>query len=256
VPPRRVVSLVPSLTEMLFALEAGDLVVGITRYCTEPPAAVADLPKVGGTKNPDLTAIQGLGPDLVLMNAEENRREDFEALRAAGLPVLVTEPKTVAAGVALMARLGALTGHAARGRALAATAAAAVDAVTAARARARPVRYFCPIWRRPWMTFNDDTYAHDLLHLAGGVNVAGERAERYPVVTLEEIAARAPEVVLLPDEPYAFSRRDLPHLAPLAGTPALSRGRVHFVDGKALTWYGPRIGAGLAAFAALLRDAC
>lgn len=252
---RRIVSLVPSLTEILFAVGAGESVVGVTRYCTDPPEGVAGLPAVGGTKNPDLAAIAVLAPDLVVMNAEENRREDFEALTAAGLEILVTDPKTVDEGVALIGRLAEAAGAGARGRALAAAQGAAVARVRARVRDRRPVRYFCPIWRKPWMTFNADTYAHDLLRVAGGENVAAARADRYPVVELDEIAAAAPEVVLLPDEPYRFQERDLPALAPLAGTPALAAGRVHLVDGKALAWYGPRIGAGVAAFAALLAAA-
>ncbi len=150
--------------------------------------------------------------------------------------------------MALIPRLAAAVGHAEEGRKLAALQAEGVAAVAAGAARFPPVPYFCPIWKRPWMTFNADTYAHDVLRVAGGANVAAGRAERYPEVTLEEIAAAAPEVVLLPDEPYVFTERDLPALAPLADTPALRAGRVHFVDGKALAWYGPRIADGLAAF--------
>jgi ABC-type hemin transport system substrate-binding protein len=101
------------------------------------------------------------------------------------------------------------------------------------------------------MAFNADTYAHDLLEHAGGANVVAAHSERYPVVTLDEIAAADPEVVLLPDEPYRFAPRDLPALVPLADTAALVRERVHFVDGKALTWYGPRIADGLACFTRL-----
>jgi ABC-type Fe3+-hydroxamate transport system substrate-binding protein len=253
--PERIVCLVPSLTETLFALGAGARVVGVTRYCEEPAAAVAAVPKIGGTKNPDLGAIVALAPDLVVMNAEENRREDFEALAGAGLPVFVTEPKTIMDGVRGIARLGRLAGCADAGRALAADQEARVRATLAAIGGARPVPYFCPIWRKPWMAFNADTYAHDMLRAAGGANVCADGAVRYPTVTLEEIAVTAPEVVLLPDEPYRFTAKDRPALAPLAATPALRDGRVHFVDGKALAWYGPRIADGLARFATLFAEA-
>jgi len=150
-PPRRIVSLVPSLTELLFALGAGDAVVAVTRYCTEPPHRVAAVAKVGGTKNPDLAAITALRPDLVVMNAEENRREDFEALAARGLAVYVTEPKTVDDGVRLITRLGALVGCGDTGTRLAAAQEAGVAAVRARHGSRAPVRYFCPIWRKPWM---------------------------------------------------------------------------------------------------------
>jgi ABC-type Fe3+-hydroxamate transport system substrate-binding protein len=254
-PPRRIVSLVPSLTELLFALGVGDAVIGVTRYCTDPPARVACVPKVGGTKNPDLAAIATLRPDLVVMNDEENRREDFEALSASGLAVLVTGPKTVDDGVRVIASLAAVVGRPEVGVRLAAAQEAGVAAVRAV-VRGRPeVRYFCPIWKTPWMAFNADTYAHDVLRVAGGRNVLADRPERYPVVTLEEIEARAPEIVLLPDEPYRFGDRDLPALAPLAATPALRHGAVRFVDGKALSWYGPRIADAVETFARMFAAA-
>jgi ABC-type Fe3+-hydroxamate transport system substrate-binding protein len=248
-PPRRIVSLVPSLTELLFALGVGDAVVGVTRYCSDPPECVARVPKVGGTKNPDLAAIATLRPELVVMNDEENRREDFEALSASGLAVLVTGPKTVDDGIRVIASLAAAVGRTEVGARLAATQEAGVAAVRALVRGRRDVPYFCPIWKTPWMAFNADTYAHDVLRVAGGCNVLADRPERYPVVTLEEVAARAPEIVLLPDEPYRFGDRDLPALAPLAATPALRHDAVRFVDGKALAWYGLRIADAVETFA-------
>src|SRR5436305_15307279 len=112
------------------------------------------------------------------MNAEENRREDFTALAAAGLDVLVTEPKSVDDGVRLVATLGAAVGQGDLGARLARAQAAGVAAVRAQTRSRRAVAYFCPIWRKPWMAFNADTYAHDLLRAAGGRNVLGDRAER------------------------------------------------------------------------------
>ncbi len=250
-PPRRIVSLVPSLTETLFAIGAGAAVVAVTRYCEEPARDVAAVPKVGGTKNPDIAAIAAFAPDLVVVNAEENRREDFEALSALGLACFVTEPKTIADGVRMIARLGDVVGCGDRAGVLADAQERRLRATRASVEGQRAVRYFCPIWRKPWMTFNADTYAHDLLRAAGGRNVCAEKAERYPTVTLETIAAAVPEIVLLPDEPYRFTEKDRPALAPLADTPALRTGHVRFVDGKALAWYGPRIADAVASFAAL-----
>jgi ABC-type Fe3+-hydroxamate transport system substrate-binding protein len=254
-PPRRIISLVPSLTELLFDLGAGEAVIGVTRYCTEPPHRVGRVAKVGGTKNPDLEAVVVLAPDLVVMNAEENRREDFETLAGRGVPVYVTEPKTVADGVRLIARLGALVGRAEIAERLAAAQHTALDAVRAAARGVTPVRYFCPIWRKPWMAFNADTYAHDVLTVAGGVNVTAQHTARYPEVTLDAIAAARPDVVLLPDEPYRFTARDLPALGGLDATPALRGGHVRFVDGKALAWYGLRIADAVATFARVLAEA-
>ncbi|HLZ70134.1 MAG TPA: helical backbone metal receptor, partial [Dehalococcoidia bacterium] len=148
-PPRRIVSLVPSLTEALFAFGAGERVAGVTRFCEEPAAAVALLPKVGGTKTPDLAAIAALHPDLVIASSEENRREDVAALRQAGLAVFVTHYATVAAALDGLALLAGMVG-ADPGSIDWLTEAREVAAACTAR-RGEPVRYFCPIWRRPYM---------------------------------------------------------------------------------------------------------
>lgn len=239
---RRIVSLVPSLTETLFALGRGDCVVGVTRYCTEPADAVRSIQKVGGTKNPDLARCLALQPDLVLLNAEENRREDFTALEAAGVNVFVLFPLRVRDVGSLFRKLGALTGA----DAVAERYASALEQALAnvVQPQVRP-RVFCPIWKRPWMSFGRDTYAGDMLAMAGGLNVCAQRADRYCTVTLEEIAATRPEVILLPDEPYHFTPKVLPDLAPLADTPAYRTNRIHFIDGKVLAWYGPRTVAAL-----------
>jgi ABC-type Fe3+-hydroxamate transport system substrate-binding protein len=249
-PPRRIVSLVPSLTELLFELGAGDAMVGVTRYCTEPPHRVAAVAKVGGTKNPDLEAVAALRPDLVVMNAEENRRQDFEALAARGLAVYVTEPKTGADGIRLIARLGAVVGRGEVATRLAAAQQHAVDVVIARRRGAAPVRYFCPIWRKPWMAFNADTYAHDVLRMLGFNNIFASAGERYPVTTLAEAIERKPDIVLLPDEPYEFKDRDIEELKKVL--PSRLARRVMIVSGRDLHWYGVHMVEGLTSLAAKL----
>jgi ABC-type Fe3+-hydroxamate transport system substrate-binding protein len=238
-PARRVVSLVPSLTEALFVLGCGESVVGVTRYCTEPAGTVERLERVGGTKNPDLARIRELQADVVLLNAEENRREDFDALEQAGLTAFVSFPRRVRDVGGLLRRIGRLTGTEER----AAHLADELDCTLGELARAEPtppVRVFCPIWKNPWMSFNRETYAHDMLALAGGLNVCADRAERYCTIVLSQIAAAQPEVILLPDEPYVFTPKVLPDLEPLRDTPAWRANRVHFIDGKELCWHGPR----------------
>jgi ABC-type Fe3+-hydroxamate transport system substrate-binding protein len=253
-PAQRIVSLVPSLTETIFALGAGEAVVGVTRYCTEPVGRVERVERVGGTKNPDLARIRALNPDLVLMNAEENRKEDFEALEQAGLQVFVSFSHRVRAVVELLHRLGILAGAVAAAECMAAELHQAL--VETERSDAAPrVRVFCPIWKNPWMSFNRDTYADDMLWTAGGLNVCRDRAERYCTVTLEEVAAAQPEVILLPDEPYVFCDKDRASLAPLDDTPAHKAERIHFIDGKALSWYGPRTASALRYLHSLLQPA-
>jgi ABC-type Fe3+-hydroxamate transport system substrate-binding protein len=240
VTPRRIVSLVPSLTEALFALGLGERVVGVTEWCVHPAEGVAALPKVGGTKDPDIRSVIALRPELVIAGREENRRRDVERLESAGIRVWVTNPRTVRDGVELLAQLAELGAPEERRRAV-------VGPVLAALTRAeerqfeRRVRIVCPIWRNPWMVVGGDTYAHDLITLCGGENVfAGVSQRRYPRVKLAEIEAAAPELILLPDEPYAFDQRDALELGAL-DVPAAHGGRIHLIDGTLVSWYGPRI---------------
>jgi len=250
-PPRRIVSLVPSLTEALFALGLREEIVGITRYCVQPAALVGAVPKVGGTKTPDLEAIERLHPDLVIASAEENVRAHVERLIAAGLTVYVSLPTTVRRALAELRDLERLTGRMGAADPWLAPAAARV-AEPAARPAGRPRRYFCPIWRRPYMVAGPDTYMSDLLRLCGGENVCGVGPARYYPVDLAEVMARGPEVVLLPSEPYPFAEKHRAEVLAFADAPAVRAGRVHLVDGQLLTWYGPRIATALATFAALL----
>jgi len=252
-PAQRIVSLVPSLTEALFALGRGEALVGVTRYCTEPAGEVERIERVGGTKNPDLERISVLQPDLVVVNAEENRKEDFDALARVGMSVFVSFSHRVRDVPALLERLGALTGGLAAAGRLANDLNATLDAMELPHTFRRP-RVFCPIWKNPWMGFNRDTYADDMLWSAGGDNVCRDHTDRYPTVTLEGIAATAPEVILLPDEPYVFREKDLPSLGSLTGTPAYRTQQIHFIDGKALSWYGPRSSRALRDLRRLLVD--
>jgi ABC-type Fe3+-hydroxamate transport system substrate-binding protein len=239
--PRRIVCLVPGITETLFALGLGGAIVGVTDYCTHPPEGVARVTKVGGTKDPRVDKITQLAPDLVIVNDEENRREDFVALTERGLPVYVTAPRTVADGIAMIERLGPVLGCQTASDEMAGQLRAAYDQVVAAAAVLPRLRAFCPIRRKPWMTFNADTYADDMLWCCGAENVVRAKSDRYFPVTIEEIAALEPELVLLPGEPYPFSSKHVVHLKPLADTPAGRGGHFYCIDGTALCWYGPRI---------------
>jgi ABC-type Fe3+-hydroxamate transport system substrate-binding protein len=216
---------------------------------------VARTPKVGREKDPDLSRIRALAPDLVLANIEENRKDVVDALRAEGVPVWVTFPRSLTEGIGLIRELGTLTGTEAAAEALARPLEAARARVLA-RAADRPrARVFCPIWRGPYMTVNRDTYVHDVLWTCGGDNVFAESPARYPTVSLEEVRAAAPDVILLPDEPYRFRAAHRADFAPLADVPAVRAGRIHLVDGKLLSWYGPRIAEALERVPRLLADA-
>jgi ABC-type Fe3+-hydroxamate transport system substrate-binding protein len=245
----RVVSLVPSLTEWLVVAGVGERLVGVTDWCLEPADALAGLPRVRGTKNPDLAAIRRLEPDLVVANAEENRKLDVQRLEAALTAVFVTMPTTVAGAVAELRDLAAAVGDLPGAAALDAEAVAAV-ADSYHRRPGRRVRYACAVWRDPWMWLGRRTYAADLLGLAGGEPVLDDPASRYPRLDPGALAALGPEVVLLPSEPYEFAAADAEEVAATFGGP-----RVELVDGRALTWYGPRIPAALAGFLELLEGA-
>jgi ABC-type Fe3+-hydroxamate transport system substrate-binding protein len=223
--PRRVVSLVPSLTEAAAATAPG-LLVGATDGCTHP--ADLDVARVGGTKWPDLQRVLALRPDLVLANAEENREEDVAALRAAGVRVLVTAPATVAQALVALAGVCVALGR--------------PDPPWLAAARAAwadpprldpPVRAVVPIWRRPWMALGRDTFAGDVLARLGVVNVLAGSADRYPRLGRDEPATVDAALVVFPDEPYAFTPDDGPEAWPQA--------RPAFVSGRHLTWYGPSL---------------
>jgi iron complex transport system substrate-binding protein len=232
-PPARVVSLVPSITETLFDLGVGDVLVGITDFCIFPEELT--LPRVGGTKNPDVDAIRALKPDLVHMNLEENLRRHGEAIEEFAT-LFVTEPKTVADVVSLIDTLGIL--HACESRA-AELSRAIDDAVESLPKRA--FTFACPIWKSPWMWCGGDTYVSNLVATVGGTNVLAERT-RYPAIELEAVLALQPDVVFLPDEPYVFTPVDAAALRETGGANLRVIGPF---PGHLFTWHGSRTLHGL-----------
>ncbi len=250
-PPRRIVSLVPSLTELLCALGLADALIGVTVYCREPPDVVRTKTRIGGEKNPDLDRIRALGPDLVIANVEENIREHIETLRRWRIPVWVTYPRTVLGAIQMIRELGVVTGTTAKASALADELTALYESVRSASTGRTPVRAFYAIWRDPYMTISADTYIHDVLAVCGAANIFADAADRYPTVTLDELARRRPEVILLPDEPFRFRRSHLQDFAPYREVPAVREGRIHLVDGKPFSWHGPRIADALRTLPAL-----
>lgn len=219
----RVVSLVPSLTESI-AVTAPGLVVGATDWCTHP--VDLDVVRVGGTKNPRVSDVVELQPDIVLANDEENRPGDLDELRARGIPVWITAPRTVLAGLASLDRMLRLACSLPRPSWL--------DEATLAWRKPHVGQRrmaVVPIWRRPWMFVGRDTFAGDLLRLVGVDNALAGHEERYPRIELDHLPPY--DVVVLPDEPYAFSASDGPEAFP---------GRdCRCVSGRHLTWYGPSL---------------
>lgn len=236
---RRVVSLVPSLTEAIAATEPG-LLVGATDWCTHPPGL--DVARVRGTKNPDTGRIIALEPDLVVANFEENRPADLEVLRAAGVPVLVTEIRTLPEALTALAAMLSACGLDEPSW-LGECRTAWADVLDAPPSPARTA--VVPIWRRPWMVLGGGTFAGDVLARLGVANVYAGHAERYPKVTVEEMLRARPDLVVLPDEPYAFGADDGPEAFP--GVPSA------LVSGRHLTWYGPSLIEARAALTEALR---
>lgn len=269
-PPERVVSLVPSMTESLFDLDLGGRLVGVTDFCIYPADGVAALPKIGGTKNPNIEQIIALHPELVLANQEENRREDVEALQAAGIPVWVTFPNTVRDAFNLLWNIMHVFDHGTMIERVRSMEWIADWLERMAEARETPCKVFVPIWHDPLMTFNANTYAHDLLRVCGGTNVFAERERqfplaadlgqgealaaddprvvgrdlRYPRITLAEVEAAQPDVILLPSEPFAFNESHLAMFQAL-DVPAARNNAIHLVDGALLFWHGTRVGFAL-----------
>jgi ABC-type Fe3+-hydroxamate transport system substrate-binding protein len=259
------VSLVPSDTFNVAALGCASALVGRTDYCDLPSDVVAAVQSVGGTKNPRIDDIVRLEPDLVLANQEENTRSDLEALAARGVRIYVAFPRRVADGLAHLARLARLFGVEAApvARELLKRGYDELRAAEIARGEVRAVRTFCPIWMDPLMTIHGETFISDMLDLCGASNVFADRLRRYPLaadlgraaplppakivgrdvryprVTVEEVIARAPELVLLPDEPHPFTAADAEVFRSLA-IPAAGRGAIVPMSGKDLCWYGAR----------------
>ena len=247
--PSRLVSLVPNLSEVLWWWHLADRIVGVTDYCVAPPRAFDHALRVRGTKNPDVAAIEALGPDLVVANEEENRPIDVERLREAGIAVYVTKVRTVADAADTFVGLGEAVGVDAPAKQLSAELRRAVEGAARRGPRLRAV---CPIWRdgaakgdsETWWVLGQDTYAADLLRVTGfdvgptpeevhGRDDPDRGEDRYPRYRLAELAGIDPDAVLLPDEPYRFTRED-------AKTFASWRAAVRHLDGAALVWWGPR----------------
>jgi len=236
----RVVSLVPSLTEAI-AVSLPGVLVGATDWCSHP--ADLDVTRVGGTKNPKLDQIIALAPDLVITNEEENREPDLTALREAGVEVLVTEVRDVPQAFGELARVLDACGAPSRPRWLDEAERAWSELPRPERRRTAVV----PVWRRPWMVLGRDTFAGDVLARLGVDNVYATHAERYPRATVDELRSAAPDLVVLPDEPYRFTADD--------GPEAFAGVSCALVSGRHLTWYGPSLGEAPRVLGAALRAA-
>ena len=229
----RVISLVPSATETLLAW--GVRPVAVSRFCEQPGFAT-----VGGTKDPHIGEIIALRPDVVVMCDQENRIEDARALTDAGIAVhaiSITAVDHVGPQMSALAR--------AVGADRAPLCGLALRSVPSAGDSQYRVRAWIPIWKRPWMTINGDTYGSTLLDRIGVRNIATDHPDRYPEISLEDAAAERPDVVLAPSEPYPFAERHVAQLSAVAP--------VVLVDGQDLFWWGARTAAAAERLSAALQ---
>jgi len=231
-PPRRIVSIVPSQTELLAYLGLDETVVGVTRFCERPSHWRSEKTIVGGTKEVDVDRVAGLTPDLILANHEENTQADVEALEKLA-PVFVTEVKTVTEALDMIRTIGTLTATADQTSSLAGQIIARFSRLP----DFPPLRAVYLIWREPYMTVGHDTFVHDVMAWGGFENAYGD-LRRYPEVTLEALAERDLDVVLCATEPFPFHKKDK-FTADLRT--ALPEASLELVDGQPFSWYGARL---------------
>lgn len=254
-PVRRIVSLVPSITETVFALGGAAALVGRTRYCIHPKGDVDAIERVGGTKDPRLDRIIALRPDIVLANREENLREHIDALRAAGIVVHVGEPRTPDDALRMVAMIGSMLEQIEAAARVVLAGEAVLHQLEEYRAereaadalRLKPIgarKLAALIWRDPWMVAGGDTYVSGMLEALGFANAFGD-AVRYPEVTVADLVERSPDIILLPSEPYAFGIKDADELRLLIAERGGRVSRIQHCEGEDLMWFGARTPAAL-----------
>ncbi|MCK6439230.1 MAG: helical backbone metal receptor [Planctomycetes bacterium] len=238
-PLRTIVSLVPSITETIFSLGAGERLVGRTRYCIEPKDRVQGIERVGGTKDPAIGRILELKPDIVLANREENRREDIETLRAGGLQVYVTEPQSPAEAMADVEIYGRMLEKTAEAAVFVSRTHRLLNELKSQR-QVRAPRVVCLIWREPWMAVGRDTYIGGMIRALGGVNVFENATERYFEISADGLREANPDILLLPSEPYHFRERHVAELREMLVGLLCAHGGIRLCNGEDLSWFGAR----------------
>jgi len=230
------------MTELVCDLGFGRELVACTKFCVHPEQRTRKLLKIGGTKDPKIDDVVALSPDIVLMNDEENRREDYEALREMGVDCHSTMPRTIEETAKMVRSIAAILGGSPKGEEIAADIEERAQRVATSAAERDPVKFAYIIWSKPWMSVNRDTFAHALLSNAGGENVFGDRAERYPEINLEELREADPDVILLSTEPFPFKSHDA---VDLSVEISIHMDRIFIADGERLSWHGSRTPKGI-----------
>ena len=234
VPPTRVVSLVPSITETLFDMGVWDSVVGVTRYCVHPETATTDKTVVGGTKKINVDVIKQLNPDLVLCNQEENTPEIIHNLESAGIRCHVSFPTDIPTAVQSIVNLSLLFGKEQWAKEW------TNQVQTGLQQPYVPFRYAYFIWRKPWMISGQDTFITQMLSTVGGVNVSCTE-DRYPEVQISELIRTQCDAFLLSSEPFPFTKKHMLELE----SHGIEPNKIHFIDGEMCSWHGTRLLRGL-----------
>ena len=234
-PPKRIISVVPSQTELLFDLGLNDEVIGITKFCIHPAEWFADKTKVGGTKTLNIELIQQLQPDLIIANKEENEQAQIEEL-ANQFPVWISDIKNLDDALKMIADVGTITNKTIASENLRQRIFENFQQLPQQFTARKKAAYL--IWRKPYMTVNSDTFIHDILLRCGFENVFAQYTSRYPEISIEQLEATKPDIVLLSSEPYPFSEK---HIEELKASAALKNTKVQLVDGEMFSWYGSRL---------------
>ena len=230
--PKRIISLIPSVTELLFDLGVGENVVGITDYCIHPSGGLANLKRIGGTKNPDIEKIKLLNPDIIIADKNENTRRRVEALMNVA-PVYVIEVNNYQDALDMILRLAHIFQKEKRGQAMLMEIESCFGSLRFGRSKKK---VFFPIWKNPCMSINKDTFIHSMIDKMGLVNVCAERERHYPIVKEAELEALNPDYVFLPSEPCSYTSEDLKDCKKL-----FPQAKVIRVDGQMFAWYGSRL---------------
>jgi len=237
----RIVSLVPSITELVCDLGLGPQLVGRTGFCVHPRDMIGAIPKVGGTKTVNLKKIRALEPTHVILNIDENKKETAEALAKFVPHLVVTHPLAPLDNLALYRLIGGIFGREHETEALCRRLQSAHDTLAAKKHAKRKVLYL--IWKDPWMTVSRDTYISRTLALAGLETLPDSAAARYPEFSLDDAWLAEADMVLLSSEPYMFREK---HVAELAEHRTFAGKPVRLIDGEMTSWYGSRAIEGLA----------
>ena len=242
--PQRIISLVPSQTELLYDLGLGERVVGITKFCVHPETWFKTKHRVGGTKKVDMDKVRALKPDLIIGNKEENERKDIEALEKE-FPVWMSDVRSLHHAAHMILHVGAMTGSEKKAEQIVRDIAQAFEGL---KPMEQPLTAAYLIWREPFMVAGHGTFINDMLMRCGLQNVFDEGDARYPEVTPQELAESDPDIILLSSEPYPFKEKHIQELNMICpGTP------VRIVDGEMFSWYGSRLLRSPAYFSGILK---